>query len=66
MKEALVEGFINVWMWPALLYMFVGMVIGLFIGVVPGLLKINLSLVLSSLLFRYFPKIGIGMILMII
>jgi len=37
MIEALVDGFIHVWMWPAPLYMSVGMMIGLFIGAVPGL-----------------------------
>lgn len=63
MIEALVDGFINVWMWPAILYMMVGMIIGLVIGAIPGLGGNFTLAVLIPFIFNMEPNLALSFLL---
>lgn len=63
MIEALVDGFISVWTWPSILYMLVGMMIGLFIGAVPGLGGNFTLAVLIPFIFGMEPRLALSFLL---
>ncbi|MCJ7649302.1 MAG: tripartite tricarboxylate transporter permease, partial [Candidatus Lokiarchaeota archaeon] len=63
MIEALVDGFLNVWMWPAILYMMVGMIIGLVIGAIPGLGGNFTLAVLIPFVFNMEPSLALPFLL---
>lgn len=63
MIESLVVGFLNIWIWPAPLYMFVGILIGLFIGIVPSLGGNFCLCILIPFIFKMDPNIALSFLL---
>ena len=60
MINALLKGFMNVWIWPSPLYMFCGILIGLFIGAVPGLGGNFTLAILIPFIFKMEPRLALS------
>ena len=63
MINALLKGFMNVWIWPSPLYMFCGILIGLFIGAVPGLGGNFTLAILIPFIFKMEPRLALSFLL---
>lgn len=63
MLQALLEGFLAVWIWPSPLYMVLGILIGLFIGAVPGIGGNFCLAILIPFIFKMEPRVALSFLL---